>query len=174
LATLAGILDRSISGHGAVVGVVGPAGIGKSRLVQETDEMARRGDVEVFATFCESHARDVAFQVAARLLRDAAGIVDLDDAAARARVRAQAADASEDDLLLVYDLLDIQPPDMALPDIDPDARRRRLTALISSVWRARTAPALYIIEDAHWIDEISESLFADLVTALPHTHLPWC
>ena len=35
-----GLLDRAIDGHGAVVGVVGPPGIGKSRLVREVSAMA--------------------------------------------------------------------------------------------------------------------------------------
>ena len=33
LHTITGMLDRSVSGHGCVIGVSGPAGIGKSRLV---------------------------------------------------------------------------------------------------------------------------------------------
>ena len=83
------ILDRSIDGHGARGGAwSGPAGIGKSRLVREMAAMAAGRGVDVFSTFCESHASDVPFHVAARLLRDAAGITDLDDAAARAQVRA--------------------------------------------------------------------------------------
>ena len=69
-----------------------------------------------------------------------------------------------------YDLLGIRDPDVALPNIDPDARRRRLSALINSVSLARTAPAVYIIEDAHWIDEVSESMFADFLTVIPQTH----
>ena len=50
---------------------------------------------------------------------------------------------------------------MPLPQIDPDARRRRLTALINAATLARTEPALFIIEDAHWIDAVSESMLAD-------------
>ena len=34
---------------------------------------------------------------------------------------------------------------------------------------ARKAPAVYVIEDAHWIDEVSESMLADLVTVIPQT-----
>ena len=83
--------------------------------------------MEVFSTFCESHTRDVPFHVAARLLRDAAGITDLDEEAARAQVRAQVPDADPEDVVLLYDLLGIRDPDVALPNIDPDARRRRLT-----------------------------------------------
>ena len=169
LHTMTGMLDRSVSGHGCVIGVAGPAGIGKSRLVGETVALAKSRGVEVFSAFCESHTREIPFHVATRLLREAAGITDLDDEAARARVRAQVPDADPEDLMLLYDLLGIRDPDVALPHIDPDARRRRLTALINSLSLARTEPALYIIEDAHWIDEVSESMFADFLAVIPQT-----
>ena len=170
LHTITGMLDRSVGGHGCVIGVAGPAGIGKSRLVGETVTVAKSRGVEVFSAFCESHTREIPFHVAARLLRAAAGITDLDDEAARTRVHAQVPDADPEDVLLLYDLLGIRDPDVALPNIDPDARRRRLSALINSVSLARTQPALYIIEDAHWIDEVSESMFADFLTVIPQTH----
>ena len=87
LNTVASMLDRSISGHGCVVDVTGPPGIGKSRLVYEATALARRRGAEVFSTFCESHAADIPFHVVARLLRDAAGIAHLDDEMARHLVR---------------------------------------------------------------------------------------
>src|SRR5262249_9085843 len=40
MSTVEGLLERAIEGHGAVVGVVGPPGIGKSRLVREVSAMA--------------------------------------------------------------------------------------------------------------------------------------
>ena len=57
-----------------------------------------------------------------------------------------------------------------MPNIEPDARRRRLTALINSMSLAGTTPALYVIEDAHWIDEVSESMLADFLAVIPQTH----
>ncbi len=57
-----------------VVGVVGPPGIGKSRLVREVAAMAAARGVEVFTTFCESHTSEVPFHVVARLLRAATGV----------------------------------------------------------------------------------------------------
>ena len=89
--------------------------------------------------------------------------------AARARVRDQVRDADPQDLLLFDDLLGIADPDVPLPQIDPDARRRRLTALINTASLARTEPALFIIEDAHWIDAVSESMLADFLTVIPRT-----
>jgi adenylate cyclase len=44
-----------------------------------------------------------------------------------------------------------------------------LTALVNSASLARTAPALYVIEDAHWIDEVSDSMLADFLTVIPQT-----
>ena len=78
-------------------------------------------------------------------------------------------DADPQDLLLLDDLLGIADPDVALPQIDPDARRRRLTALVNATTLARTEPALFIIEDAHWIDAVSESMLADFLTVIPRT-----
>ena len=170
LNAVAAALDRAASGQGCVVGVAGPAGIGKSRLVHETTALARRHGVAVFGTFCESHTSDVPFHVVARLLREATGITELDDEAARAHVGSQFVDAGDDDLLLLYDLLGIRDTDAAMPNIDPDARRRRLTALINSMSLASTTPVLYVVEDVHWIDSASESMFVDLMSIIPRTH----
>ncbi len=169
LSAVEGLLDRAIEGHGAVVGVVGSPGIGKSRLVREVAAMAGRRSVEVFTTFCESHATDVPFRVVARLLRVATGIEGLDAEAARAQVHARVPDADPEDLLLLHDLLGIADPNARLPAIDPDARRRRLTALVNADSLARETPAVYVVEDAHWIDEVSESMLADFLTVIPQT-----
>ncbi len=169
MAAVEGLLDRAIDGHGAVVGVVGSPGIGKSRLVHEVTAMAAARDVEVFTAFCESHASDIPFYVVAGLLRAATGVRDLDNAAARAGVRAQFPDADPEDVLLLEDLLGIADPEVALAKVDPDARRRRLTALINTASLARKAPVIYVIEDAHWIDGVSESMLADFLTVVPHT-----
>ena len=170
MAALDAMVDRAISGRGGVVTVVGPPGIGKSRVAREVAALAASRGIEVFWTFCESHARDVPFHAVTRLLRAAMGVSDLDDAAARVRLRATVLpDADPQDLLLLDDLLGISDPDLPVTQIDPDARRRRLTMLINTASLARTQPALYIIEDAHWIDAISESMLADFLSVVPRT-----
>ena len=170
LSTLAAMLDRSIEGRGSVVGVVGPPGIGKTRLAGEATRPAKDRGVEVFSTFCESHATDIPFRVVARLLRAAGQLSGLDDEAARARVRAQIPEADPEDMLLLDDLLGIADPTAKLAKIDPDARRRRLTALINTAQLARTDPAVFVVEDVHWIDDASESMLADFLAVVPQTH----
>jgi class 3 adenylate cyclase len=169
LSAISELLDAAVDGHGAVVGVVGPAGIGKSRLVREAVAMAGSKAVEVSTAFCESHTSQVAFHVVARLLRAASGVDGLDGPTARDRLRKRISDADPEDLLLLDDLLGIADPNGAVPAIEPDARRRRLTALLNAESLARETPALYVIEDVHWIDEASESTLAGLLTVIPQT-----
>jgi class 3 adenylate cyclase len=169
MSAVEGLLDRAVEGHGAVVGFVGPPGIGKSRLVREVAAMAGRRGVEVFTAFCESHTSQVPFHAVARLLRAAFGVGDLDAQAARDRVRDRLPDPDPEDLALFDDLLGIADPNAALPAIDPDARRRRLTALVNATLLARETPAVYVVEDAHWIDEVSESMLADFLNVIPQT-----
>jgi hypothetical protein len=71
--------------------------------------------------------------------------------------------------LLLDDLLGIADPTMTLPRIDPDARRRRLGALINTANLTRTEPILYVMEDVHWIDEASESMMADVLAVISQT-----
>ena len=109
------------------------------------------------------------FYVVARLLRAAFRVADLDGPAARTQVRARVPDAEPEDLLLFNDLLGIADPEVELPKIDPDARRRRLTALVNAASLARQTAAIYVVEDAHWIDDVSESMIAEFLTVIPQT-----
>jgi class 3 adenylate cyclase len=97
MSAVEGLLDRAIDGHGAVVGVVGSPGIGKSRLVHEVAALAGGRGVEVFTAFCESHTSQVPFHAVARLLRAATGVEGLDGQTARDRVPARVPDADPED-----------------------------------------------------------------------------
>ena len=44
-----------------------------------------------------------------------------------------------------------------------------MTALVNAVSLARTEPALFILEDAHWMDAISESMLAEFLAVIPQT-----
>ena len=121
-----GLVEKSITGGSCVVGVVGLAGIGKTRIVKEAVDFARSRGVEVFSTFCESHATDIPFGVVARMLSAIAGVSGLDSETARARIRQQIPESDPQDLSLLDDLLGIADPAVPQPNIEADARRRRL------------------------------------------------
>lgn len=170
LTTLAVILRESVSGRGSVSSVVGPPGIGKSRVVAETAQLATNQGIEVFSAHCESHTSDVPFIAVARLLRSVFGIQNIAPEPARELLRAHIPDADPEDVLLLDDLVGIGDPAVELPDIRPDARQRRLGKLLNAAAVARTRPAVYVVEDVHWIDATSEAMLAEFLTVVPRTH----
>ena len=167
MSAVEGLLDRAVDGHGAVVGVVGSPGIGKSRLVREV----RRWRAGMWRcsppSASRTPARSPSMPSRGCCARPPASRVLTQEA--RDRVRDRVPEADPEDLLLLDDLLGIADPDTPLPPIDPDARRRRLTALVNAASLARKTPAVYVVEDAHWIDEVSESMLAEFLTVIPQT-----
>jgi AAA ATPase domain/Adenylate and Guanylate cyclase catalytic domain len=121
MSAVEGLLERAVAGQGAVVGVVGSPGIGKSRLVREVSAMADAGDIDVFTAFCESHTSQVPFHAVSGLLRAATGVDRLDPQAARDRVRDRVPDADSEDLVLFDDVLGIADPNAPLPAIEAAA-----------------------------------------------------
>jgi adenylate cyclase len=169
MTALDGMLQRVLQGRGAVVTLTGPAGIGKSRIAREFAAIAAGRGVDVITALAESHAADIPFTVVRRLLYSLTGIRDLDAESARARLDTEAPECDEQDRLLLDDLLGIRDPAIALPAVDPDARQRRLSALITRMVRRRARPALYIIGDTQWMDQVSGSMLAELLTVVPKT-----
>jgi adenylate cyclase len=167
LNTVAAILDEAIRGSGCVVSFMGPPGIGKSRMVREAAAVATRRGIPVFTAHCESHASDIPFHAVARLLRAAIGIEDVEADKARSNVRELFPEADPEDVVLLHDLLGVR--EAPLPEIAPDARRRRVTSLINGAALARQEPGVYVIEDVHWIDEASESMLAGFLAIIPQT-----
>ncbi|GFG55178.1 cyclase [Mycolicibacterium agri] len=167
IAAIEANLQRSVDGYGSAVALVGPPGIGKSRLVRETATKATSHGADVFWAFCESHTSDIPFHAVVQLLQAVVGLPALSHEAARNRLRDRLRDADEDDIALFEDLIGVRSPTAALPKIDPDARQRRLSALVKAAAVARETPALYIVEDVHWIDDASDAMLADLLTVIP-------
>ncbi|MFV1362206.1 adenylate/guanylate cyclase domain-containing protein [Mycolicibacterium elephantis] len=169
MGAVAAALDDALDGRGRVLGISGAPGIGKSRIAQEAAAIARSHGIDVFCTYCESHSSQVPFFAMGQLLRAFFGVDELEPADATRRIRKMLPAANSDDLDLLHDLLGIGQHSTD-SGIDPDARRRRLTRLLDAALLARAEPAIYVIDDAQWIDAVSESMLTDLLAAVPKTH----
>ena len=170
LNTIAAILDEAIGGAGCVIGVLGPPGIGKSRIVREAaaiaDEPRCPGVHHLLRIPHQRHSLPCGDGPIARrrwVSTDSTPKLPGRSSASALPTRTPKICCLLDDLLGVAD------PDAEVPDIEGDARRRRLTALINAASMARSDPALYVIEDAHWIDEVSESMLADFLAVIRQT-----
>jgi len=163
------MFNQTLRGAGRAVCVVGPPGIGKSRLIGEIATIAVTRGTKVFSTFCQSHTGNIPFYAVSGLLRAVFEVDELDAASARERVRARLPGADTEDLVLLDDLLGIRDGADELPVVDPEARRRRLARLVDSAVGSLSRPAVYVVEDVHWVDDVSESMFVELMSALAAT-----
>jgi class 3 adenylate cyclase/tetratricopeptide (TPR) repeat protein len=167
-------LANTVKGEGRVVGVVGEAGIGKSRLCFEFADNCRRQGIRVFEGRVLAHGRATPFQPVLELLRDYFGIRVKDSVdMSRSRVidRFATLSSSEQVLLLLLDFLGLADPANPAPKLDPRARKLQLLDFVRTL--ARSGPSdtatVVLIEDLHWIDAASEEFIEALADAVVGT-----
>ena len=175
MAVLQEALAQATAGDGQVVGVVGEAGVGKSRLCYEFAERCRAEGMPVYQGQAVAHGREIPFLPVLEMMRGYFGIAERDDdQAAREKIAGRTLLLDEslgDRLPLLFDFLGVPDPDRPSPTMDADARQRQLFAVVRDLLHARSRrrPALILVQDLHWIDRGSEAFLANLMDALPGT-----
>ena len=174
LAALELELANTVKGDGRVIGVVGEAGIGKSRLCFEFTEDCRRQGIRVYEGRVLAHGRATPFQPVLELLRDIFGIRVKDPVeVSRRRVidRFAPIAASDQQLLLLLEFLGLADPLRPAHKLDPRALKVQLLDLVRTLVRARPddTPTVVLIEDLHWIDAASEEFVEALADAVVGT-----
>ena len=167
-------LENTIKGDGRVVGVVGEAGIGKSRLCFEFAESCRGKGIRVFEARVLAHGRATPFQPVLELLRDYLGLRVKESAdASRRRVldRLAALSIAEPLSIVLLEFLGIADPLQPTVKLDPKARKNLLLDFVRTLPRSgpRDAATVVIIEDLHWIDAASEEFIEALADAVVGT-----
>jgi adenylate cyclase len=159
-------------GSGDLVGVVGAAGLGKSRLISEFSALAASRGAQIVLARCEAHTTTVAFRTLARLLRGLFKVGNLVDADARAQAVRQCGgvlDPDSPDARILFDVMAIADPDAPALQVSVDGRRRRLVHVMSQAVAAQKATTLFVVDDAHWIDTPSDEVLADFAVGLKGT-----
>jgi len=192
---LALLLERwrlAKGGEGQVVLLLGESGIGKSRLVRELCEAIRDERHFHLLHQCSPHHTNTALHPVIRQLERATGFsaadtidAKLDKLEALLRLATPNIDAIAP---LFANFLSISAEGRyGALDLTPQQRRdRSIEALVGQVLAlSRQRPVLFILEDAHWIDSMTEILVAELIARVTNaavfmliTHrsdhaLPW-
>jgi adenylate cyclase len=172
-AVLEDALSRAEAGQAQVVGVVGEAGVGKSRLSEEFASACAARAITVRRTAGLSHATDVALLPVVSLLRDAFGVTGTDGpVTARERIgeRLTALDPDLVDALpLLFDFLEVPDPERPAPRLAPDVRQRQVFAVLRRVTQRRSEREVLVLllEDLHWFDAASRSFLDELIPTFP-------
>lgn len=167
-------LTNATNGAAHVVGVVGAAGVGKSRLCFEFAETCRHRGIRVHETRVLAHAHAVPYQPILELLRDYLGLKPgqtPDEARLQIETAISTLPVAAETLPLLLDFLGLADAHHPTPKIDPAARKTRLLELVSSLVRAesRKQAAVILVEDLHWIDAASGEFIEAMVDAVTDT-----
>lgn len=163
------------AGRGGVVELVGEPGIGKSRLLAAFLAAPSDG-LPSFVVEGAPYAATSPYFALRAPLRRLVGLPDGGDAELAAALSGWAAQAAPDlvpwvPLLAVPFGLDL-PDTPTTAEVDVAFRAARTHALVGDVvHRVLTGPALFALEDAHWLDPASSELLIQLLASVGSR--PW-
>ena len=166
-------LDEARSGNSPVVGIVGEAGSGKSRLVFEFLESCRAGGFPVLEARATGYGRATPLRPILDLYYTFFGISEgLSKQMAATRVEGTLAHFGlSRDLPLILDFLGLPLADRT--GLPSDVALRRLKLLESARRLARAValaqPSIFVVEDLHWLDAASEAFLETLAESISGT-----
>jgi class 3 adenylate cyclase len=165
---LARLLDgiaKAARGEGSLIELVGPAGAGKSRLLEElvrrTDAAVLWADGDIYGTATPYHAWH-------RLLRHQLEVADDAPASEMRKVLYDFVAGVDATMLPWLPLIGIVagvdlPTTPEVETIDPEVRKERLEEVTSdTLGRLLTSTTVFIFNDVHFMDEASVHLFKRL------------
>jgi class 3 adenylate cyclase/tetratricopeptide (TPR) repeat protein len=169
-------LEAGREGHGRLLEIFGPPGIGKTRLLGEL--VARADGFRVLQASCELYEAATAYRPFRSILRSAVDMGSGADDEQAAEVLRERVEAVAPDLLPWLPLIAI-PFDVDMPsttevdELDEEFRRDRLHEVVGDLLGRLMGgmPMIVAFEDVHWMDEASSELLAYLAAGV--TRGPW-
>ncbi len=174
LAIAAAKLDTLlVAQQGQLLGIVGEAGIGKSRLVAEIIQLANAHWLIGYGGECHSYGTSSNYLVWQPILRAFFGINQSWDVADQISVLETQLSLIDPALLprlpLLSAIFNLPIPDNDLTHaLEGQLRKTSLEALLIDCLKARakTTPLLLVLEDCHWLDPLSHDLLESLGRAI--------
>jgi class 3 adenylate cyclase/tetratricopeptide (TPR) repeat protein len=164
-------------GHGQVVGIVGEAGVGKSRLVREFLHSRHTADWLLLESKSASYGHATPYLPVIELLKDYFKI-NVHDSTQSIREtvtdRILAIDVSlQDAIPPVLDLLDCLDDDHPFRSLDLVQRRQSTYQAVVRLLlsESRVRPVIAVFEDLHWHDSLSLGLLNEVVVAAQDARL---
>ncbi len=169
-------LERARRGHGQVVGVVGEAGLGKSRLCYEFVERCRAQGIAIYECHCPSYGTRIPFIPILQLFRSYFRISERNPAeSARQKIAGTLVllDATlQESLPTLFEFLGLADPAGPAPRVEPEVRQRQLFNVLHKVVRAqseRGVVSVTLVDDLHWVDNWSDEFVTQMVEAAEYS-----
>jgi class 3 adenylate cyclase/tetratricopeptide (TPR) repeat protein len=173
LEALCQALERTGTGHGQVVAVIGEAGVGKSRLLYEFTRSHHTHGWLLLEGSSVSYGKAMPYLPVRELLKAYFQIEERDEGQ-RIREKVTGKLLTLDPALgptlpAFLTLLDVPLDDPSWQALDPPQRRQRtLDAMKRLLLRESQAqPLLLVFENLHWLDAETQTLLDSLIEGLP-------
>ena len=173
LAILHEHLAYATQGQGQVIGIMGEAGMGKSRLLYEFAQSLTGQAVTYRVGHCLAYSSATPYLPVRDLLWQHCGITESDGPeASTAKVRRAVQEAkvtSQEGASLLLPLLDVPMETASMAHASPQAQRAHTFALLRQLFlhESQRQPLVLAVENGHWLDATSEEWLTTLIECLP-------
>jgi class 3 adenylate cyclase/tetratricopeptide (TPR) repeat protein len=167
--------EKTQSGSGQVVGLVGEAGVGKSRLLLELKNILPKGEYTYIEGRCLQYGGNMLYLPILDILRSFLGIEEGDrEFIIKKKLQEKLLQLDEQfksHLPPLQDLLSLKIDDEKYPQLNPGQKKINTFEAIRDVLirDSQNRPVVMAVEDLHWIDKISEEFLNYLIDWLPNT-----
>jgi class 3 adenylate cyclase/tetratricopeptide (TPR) repeat protein len=165
-------LARANAGRGQVVGIVGEAGVGKSRLLHEFRKSLERGQVTWLEGHCAAYHESAPYLPVNEILRAYFGIEEGDNPLQIQEKMRQGGrrlgPGHEGILPYLRESIGLPSESDVLRELDTAMKRRKTFEAVRALLFAgsQRRPLVLVVEDLHWLDKTSEECLDFLVESL--------
>jgi class 3 adenylate cyclase/tetratricopeptide (TPR) repeat protein len=179
--TLQTAVDRLQRGTGAITCLIGEAGLGKSRLIQELKSATKRQPHEVhwYETQSQSYETEQPYALFQRLIRRVVEAnVDDSPAELREKFKVVAEELPVEDQKGIGQVLESLfglKGETGERPLEGEAFKGRLYTVMTHLWRHRAGrrPVVLVADDLHWTDPASAALLKHLMSLCDQVSLLW-
>jgi class 3 adenylate cyclase/tetratricopeptide (TPR) repeat protein len=169
---------KALRGFGQVLGIVGEAGVGKSRLLLEFRNSLPAGEFSYLEGRCFQYGGSMAFLPIVDILRSCFRIEEgLPEVAVTGKIKDKLKEFDEELLKFTLpafqDLLSLRFEDESWLHLGAQEKRERAFEAIRNllVSFSRNKPLVVAIEDLHWMDKTSEEFLTFFIDKLAHCRI---
>jgi class 3 adenylate cyclase/tetratricopeptide (TPR) repeat protein len=172
LAALSEALKKASSGSGQVVGIVGEAGVGKSRLILELKRSLPEDQYTYLEGRCLNYGGSIAYLPVIDIIKKYFDIKD-DDQESEIRNKLDEKALQLDENLKsclppLQKLLSLKVEDERFLKFEPQQKKDRIFEAVRDVLirESQNNPLVLVVEDLHWIDKTTEQVLDYLINWL--------
>ncbi|MBT4267458.1 MAG: AAA family ATPase [Deltaproteobacteria bacterium] len=177
LAVLNAAYEKVQSGSGQVIGIVGEAGVGKSRLLLEFIGQLPQEEFSILQGQCLHFGGSMAYLPFLDIIKSYYGIKE-GDREVQVKNKVNDKTLSLDDKLQTIispfcELLSIKTKDEEYSQLDPKIKKEKTFEALRDLFirESQNRPLVLIIEDLHWMDNTSQEYIDYLIGWLTNTQI---